>query len=239
MAIIASAVGPLYECTRQTQHKGQVFSFHGPVKQDSNRTGYLQPQIRVNNNQKSSCFLSVITENAVKLLVFQGRHQYIPVLGFPNVVTFQKFERRFTIEALKTKNATTGRSRIYGGMLHQVSPYLSIHGSMHTSRRVLVSGDTESDDKPIIHKRRLSHNRQYKSGGDVGFFGVIIDFSDTGVVVYTPMGVIVDRRREDIIKVRLIPMARQWRGALLAQALRTGVIGRTSHTTGEAETEIS
>ena len=76
-----------------------------------------------------------------------------------------------------------------------------------------------------------------KVGGDVGFFGVIIDFSDTGIVVYTPMGVIVNRRREDIINVRLIPMARQWRGSLLAQALRTGIIGRMRHTTGEAETE--
>ena len=77
-----------------------------------------------------------------------------------------------------------------------------------------------------------------KEAGDVGFFGVIIDFSDTGIVAYTPMGATVSKRREDIIKVRLIPTARQWRGSLLAQALRTGIIGLIHPSTGSAETDM-
>ena len=78
-----------------------------------------------------------------------------------------------------------------------------------------------------------------KEAGDMGFFGVIIDFSDTGIVAYTPMGAIVSKRREDIIKVRLIPTARQWRGSLLAQALRTGIIGQIHPSTKSAETDMT
>ena len=57
-----------------------------------------------------------------------------------------------------------------------------------------------------------------------GFFGVVIALTNIGIAAYTPDANIIQTSTEGVIKVRLIPMAQKWQGALLAHAIQNVVI---------------
>ena len=59
---------------------------------------------------------------------------------------------------------------------------------------------------------------------DDGFFGIIVEFHYNCIIAYTPRGRLILQYSEEVIRVRVTGLTKHWRGQLLNDAIRTGII---------------